>query len=119
MDVPKKWEDVAWYKLGPRPGEKGNAAIAGHLDSTTGPAVFWNLKDLQPGDTVAVIDDRGRKIDFKVTKTEIYKADEAPIADIFGPTQATRLNLITCDGTFDRNQKSYDKRLVVFTERVS
>ncbi|MDP1709741.1 MAG: class F sortase, partial [Candidatus Komeilibacteria bacterium] len=31
MDIPKNIGDVAWFNLGPRPGESGNAVIAGHF----------------------------------------------------------------------------------------
>ncbi|MDP9350328.1 MAG: class F sortase, partial [Chloroflexota bacterium] len=72
MDVPKAWENVAWYKLGPMPGEKGNSVIAGHLDSKTGPAVFSNLQDLQVGDVVSVVDESGETTRFKVRKMEVY-----------------------------------------------
>ena len=41
--VPSKPTDVAWYKPGPAPGEAGDAVIDGHLDWTTGRAVFWDL----------------------------------------------------------------------------
>jgi hypothetical protein len=38
--------------------------------------------------------------------------------DVFGPSKQTRLNLITCKGTFNRATQNYDKRLVVFSEMV-
>jgi hypothetical protein len=38
--------------------------------------------------------------------------------DIFGPTSKTRLNLITCNGTYNRAQQNYDRRLVVYSEAV-
>ncbi len=119
MDVPKKWEDVAWYRLGPVPGQQGNSVIAGHLDSTTGPAVFWKLRDIKIGDVVSVIDEDGHKINFKVTKIQSYFDEDAPLYDIFGPTDKSRLNLITCDGSWDPKAKRYDKKLVVFTEKIS
>ncbi|MDQ3856267.1 MAG: sortase [Chloroflexota bacterium] len=119
MDVPKKWEDVAWYKPGYVPGEPGNAVLAGHLDSTTGPAVFWRLNDLQIGDTVSLVNKDNNTLRFKVRKKEIYFNDNAPLIDIFGPAKTPRLNLITCDGVFDRSKKEYDRKLVVFTELVS
>src|SRR5438128_2185263 len=41
MAVPKVPANVAWYNLGPKPGEDGNAVIDGHIDTITGePAVF-------------------------------------------------------------------------------
>src|SRR6266849_8717779 len=36
MDIPQKADNVAWYNLGYKPGEKGNAVIDGHLDKQTG-----------------------------------------------------------------------------------
>jgi len=39
-----------------------------------------------------------------------------PLQQIFGPTAETHLNLITCDGTFNRALGQYDKRLVVFSQ---
>ena len=30
MDVPKERANVAWFNLGPRPGENGSAVVAGH-----------------------------------------------------------------------------------------
>jgi hypothetical protein len=40
MDVPSNIWDVAWLKIGPRPGDVGNAVIDGHLDAINGPAIF-------------------------------------------------------------------------------
>src|SRR5579862_3543761 len=51
MDVPSQWNDAAWFEPGYRPGEDGNAVIVGHLDSLTGPALFWDLGKLKLGDT--------------------------------------------------------------------
>jgi len=118
MDVPKAWENVAWYKPGFTPGEQGNSVLAGHLDSDTGPAVFWNLKDLKVGEEVSILMDTGKTLRFRVTKAQVYHAEEAPIHEIFGPSDSKRLNLITCDGAFDAETKSYDLRLVVFTEMI-
>lgn len=113
MDVPKRWENVAWYKPGYEPGVPGNAVIAGHLDSDTGPAVFWNLKSLTPGDVVSIVNDRGETVRFAVKTSEVYFADDAPLLRIFGPSDTARLNLITCDGAFDKEARKYDRRLVV------
>ena len=118
MGTPDGWWNVAWYRLGPRPGEPGNAVLAGHLDSTAGPAVFWDLERLNPGDIVSVIDDRGQTIHFRVTRTQVYYTDDAPLNEIFGPAQGSHLNLITCDGSFDPAAGVYDRRLVVFTDRI-
>lgn len=116
MDVPKKWKDVGWYDLGPRPGQTGNAVIAGHLDSTTGPAVFWKLKQLKPGDALSVADIDGKEHRFRVSRTEIYGADDAPLQTIFGRDDGAHLNLITCGGAWDKKSGHYTERLAVFAD---
>lgn len=116
MGVPSNYTDVAWYERGPTPGTPGNAVIDGHLDSRTGPAVFYRLEDLKPGDEVFTITDSGTEYRFVVISAEVYDANDAPLERIFGTAVGPHLNLITCDGAFDRSIRQYDKRLVVFTE---
>lgn len=115
MDVPKDISDVGWYDLGPRPGDVGNAVIDGHLDSKTGPAIFYKLSDLQIGDTVKVISNDGRILTFIVTKKVRYNDADFPIVNVFGPSDGKHLNLITCTGIFDRANENYLQRLVVYT----
>ncbi len=52
MGVPDNGHDVAWFKLGARPGEEGNAVIAGHVDDQKGPAIFYHLDKLTKGDEI-------------------------------------------------------------------
>ncbi len=123
MDVPKKWEDVAWYQKssgGYVPGEKGNAVIAGHLDAACAgcTAVFWKLHDLRIGDIVSIVDTNGRVIRFRVVKKAVYYNDDAPLYRIFGPSNTANLNLITCDGYWNPQAKEYDRKLVVYTTMV-
>ncbi len=115
MEVPKNTNNVAWYMLGPLPGGQGNAVIAGHLDTQTGPAIFAHLSDLAPGDEVTVTDEKGVQKTFVVEKTAVYDEDQFPINDVFGPSEKPRLNLITCTGSFNKAIKEYNKRYVVYT----
>jgi len=108
--------DTAWYAPGVRPGQPGNAAIAGHVDfAGVGPAVFWDLQRLAIGAEVFVTDDQGQRRRFLVTEIENYLAAEAPRERIFGPTTDVNLNLISCLGNFDPVTRSYDRRIVVYT----
>jgi sortase (surface protein transpeptidase) len=115
VGVPSNYTDVAWYTASARPGNTGNAVIDGHLDSMTGPAVFYRLGDLQPGDDVFVTTADGVELRFVVTALETYATDDAPTYSVFGPATAPQLNLITCDGTFDHAVHQYDQRLLVRT----
>jgi sortase A len=119
MEAPKEWNDVAWFDRGYRPGEPGSAVIAGHLDSTTDRAVFWDLHLLKPGDQVTVDEDDGSHMVFSVISSETYKFDQAPLQKIFGAASTPMLNLVTCNGTFDQGAKNYDKRLVVYSQLAS
>lgn len=115
MDVPKTWENTAWYDQGPAPGNPGNAVIDGHLDSYTGPAVFARLRELKPGDDLAVVTESGEELHFTVVEVSSFPADAAPIGRLFGPEFTPHLNLITCEGNWDKARKAYDQRLIVFT----
>lgn len=116
MDVPRNPNNTAWYAPGARPGQQGNAVIAGHVDyAGLGPVVFWRLHTLTPGTEIFVTDDQGQRRRFVVTKVEIYPANNAPLQDIFGGTSETNLNLISCIGDFDPGSASYNNRIVVYS----
>jgi LPXTG-site transpeptidase (sortase) family protein len=118
MDEPERWEDVAWFQYGYLPGDQGNAVIAGHLDSDTGPAIFAGLYLMEPGDEVILTGEDGEELTFMVTRVERVEAENAPLDDIFGPSDEANLNLITCEGHFDPEEEDYDHRLIVYTTLV-
>ncbi len=110
------WDDVGWYNRGPRPGEEGSAVIDGHVDRPGGlPAIFWNLRSLQAGDTVMVANAQGKTLRFRVLRIASYPPDQAPLPDIFEKTGGVYLNLITCSGTWIPSQHQTTLRLVVYT----
>lgn len=115
MENPTDWDKVAWYKYGSVPGGEGSAVLAGHLDSETGTAVFWDLEELQPGDEVEIIDTRGDVRTFAVTGSELYDATDVPMEEIFAAGGKPRIALITCDGAWSAGG-GYSKRLVVYAE---
>jgi LPXTG-site transpeptidase (sortase) family protein len=119
MGVPKLPRDTAWYMLGPKPGEKGSAVIAGHVNWWYGATgVFERLNALKPGDRIAVEDDQGTSTTFVVRKSRAYGQKE-DASDVFRSYDGkSHLNLVTCDGVWDRASKAYSKRLVVFADKV-
>lgn len=118
MDVPKSQEHVAWFELGQRPGENGSAVIAGHYGRKGGRAsVFDNLYKLRTGDTVNIEDDKGATISFVVRSIRRYDA-AADATDVFSSDDGkAHLNLITCEGSWDKSAKQYPSRLVVFADK--
>lgn len=115
MDVPKDAVNVGWYKPGAKPGEAGKAVIDGHFDTPYGPSVFNQLSALKTGDELIINDEAGISRTFVVYDSRNYSDDEFPILDVFGTDPLKKLNLITCDGVFNSNEKNYSHRLVIFS----
>ena len=114
MQVPTKWEEAGWYARGPRPGEDGPAVIAGHVDSTSGPAVFFRLHDLRAGDEVLVTRADHSVVRFVIDRLQQFPKASFPTAAVFGATPGPTLRLITCTGAFDETARSYLDNLVAF-----
>jgi Sortase domain len=114
MQVPVEFARVGWFAEGPAPGQVGPAVLAGHVDSKTGPAVFYRLRELRPGDTVQVERADGARLRFVVEQARGFPKAAFPTAAVFGPAPWAALRLVTCGGDFDRARGSYRDNLVVF-----
>jgi sortase (surface protein transpeptidase) len=113
MASPTQGHVVGWYELGPRPGEFSNAILAGHVDLNKQPGVFLRLPELQSGAVIDVDTGLGIAYRYLVEDVRTYRAADAPIAEVFGPTEKPTLTLITCGGEFDQSQRAYVDRIVV------
>ena len=113
---------VAWYDDLAALDEGGNAVMAGHVDYwDTGPAVFYNLVELAPGDEIAVTGAGGAVYTYAVEWSRMYELAElisAAIQEIVGDTGQESLTLITCGGVFDPATGEYLERMVVRAVRV-
>ncbi|WBB54791.1 class F sortase [Verrucosispora sp. WMMD573] len=106
---------AGWYEPGPSPGEPGNSVIVGHVDSAAiGPAVFFSLGALQPGDTVSVARADGRTATFRVDSVASYPKDAFPTDQVYGPSDRPGLRVITCGGQFDEATGDYPDNVIVF-----
>jgi hypothetical protein len=118
VDVPphasRESSRAGWYEHSPTPGEQGPAVLLGHVDSAhDGPAVFFDLGALRPGDTATVGRADGRVAVFRVTRVATYPKDRFPTEEVYGDTAGAELRLITCGGAFDRSAGSYTDNVVV------
>jgi sortase (surface protein transpeptidase) len=109
---------AGWYAAGPAPGDLGPAVLAGHVDSRSGPAVFWRLSSLQRGDRLAVTRADGRTVRFRVTSVRHVDRARFPTQAVYGPVPDRALRLITCGGTYDHAQGRYRQNVVVFALAV-
>ncbi len=119
MGTPQTFGDVAWYALGAKPGEPGNAVIDGHVNNAlTTAGVFAHLSQVTIGDKVTVVDAAGKSLSFVVTKTQTITDTTAQDTNIFSTTGPSGLVLITCQGDWVSSQHTYSERLVVFASLI-
>lgn len=111
---PSNFDEAGWFAGGPAPGDVGPAVIAGHVDSRSGPAVFFRLRQIAVGDPVLVGRSDGTTVQFTVTRVAQHPKNAFPTAAVYGPTPDAQLRLITCGGTFDRAARSYLDNVIVY-----
>jgi sortase (surface protein transpeptidase) len=111
--------EAAWYKYSVTPGQFGASVIEGHLDGYHGPAVFFRLGALRPGNSIDVTLADGITAVFRVTGVRRYLKSRFPAKAIYGATRYAALHLITCGGAFDFTTGHYLSSTVVFASLTS
>lgn len=111
-------DTVGWYKYGAAPGSDGSAVLAAHVDYGGRAGAFFNLADLQPGETLEVEMADGSVLEYRVTNNQLYDKQELPADELFRKDGNPVLTLITCGGTFDQERRSYRGNVVVTAEPI-
>jgi hypothetical protein len=122
MQVPplqRRPDAAAWYKYSVPPGQVGTSVIEGHVDSDRGPAVFFRLGALRPGDLVNVRLADGITAVFRVTGVRQYLKARFPAETVYHATRFAALRLITCGGAFNDATGQYLSSTVVFAFLVA
>jgi len=118
MQVPSTSTVAGWFTGSPRPGAVGSSIIVGHVDSKSGPGIFFRLPELQKGDDVYVKRSDGTTAEFRVTEVQEYPKDHFPTDTVYGPTPDAELRLITCGGTFDSVTGHYLSNIIVYASQI-
>lgn len=120
MAMPEWYSDVGWYNSWVYPGEHGTAVIAVHYwilrNGTI--SVFNNLSKLEKWDMISIVDNNGRTTTFVVRKSRLYSEYEDTSSVFISSDKNAHLNLITCQGIWNKVSKSYPNRLVIFTDKM-
>lgn len=120
MDVPQGSVNVAWFALGPKPGDNGSAVIGGHYGIKKGvPFVFYNLDKIKVGDKAYIVNDKGATLAFEVRAIQLFdrNADATPV--FTSDDNLAHLNIITCEGVWNQVNGTYPSRRVIFTDAIS
>lgn len=118
-EVPDLPEQVGWYQYSPTPGERGPAVVLGHVDSLSGPAVFYTLGQLEPGNDIYIDREDGSRVHFVVRKLERYSREDFPTNQVYGDIEYAGLRLVTCSGLYNYSSLRYSHTLVVYAEAVA
>jgi sortase (surface protein transpeptidase) len=115
LQAPTDFAQAGWYANGPTPGEFGPSVIGAHVDSKSGPAVFYRLGSLKKGAEVSVLRKDGSTARFVVDRVARYAKADFPTATVYGDTKGrAELRLITCGGAFDQATGHYVDNIVAF-----
>ena len=116
VQVPDSFHVAGWYEHSVTPGQVGPSVFLGHVDSQSGPGIFYRLGALQPGDRVVVKRLDGRAATFVITGVRQYPKDAFPTLDVYGNTSAPTIRLVTCGGNFDPATHHYLSNIVAYGE---
>jgi len=118
-EVPDTPGEVGWYQFSPTPGERGPAVVLGHVDSLQGPAVFYTLGQLEPGNDIYINREDGSRVHFVVSRLKRYPREGFPTNEVYGDIDYAGLRLITCSGLYNYSLLRYSHTLVVYAEAVA
>ena len=118
--VPNNIHLAGWFRDTVLPGKKGLSIIDGHVDGRTSAGIFKSLGNLKQDDQFTVEMGNGSSKTFKIKKVSTIDTSLAN-NELFSqdPLIKSQLNLITCGGTFDKQSKQYDKRVIAVSELVN
>jgi hypothetical protein len=110
-----KLNQAAWFKNSPTPGQPGPSVIEGHVDSDSGPSVFFELGKLKPGQRILVTRADGKRLTFTVDAVRSYLKSKFPTSVVYGAKNLSipALRLITCS-QFDTATRHHVGNEVVF-----
>jgi hypothetical protein len=120
VDVPplNRHNEAGWFDQGPTPGQFGPAVIVGHVDTRSGPSVFYRLGKLKPGQRIEVLREDDSVAIFRINSVEHFGKEKLPIKRVYGDYSRPSLRLITCGGRW-LGARGYSDNVVVFASLVS
>ena len=116
IGVPSNPDEVGWYRSG------GPVVLIGHVDSKTGPAIFFRLSQLSRGSLIDLETQDGTSKIFEVEEVIETKKTQFPTDRVYGNDGGVGakngLRLVTCGGTFDRKSRHYTSNVIVFARAL-
>lgn len=114
VEVPNSFQLAGWYKYGVEPGQDGPSVYLGHVDSVSGPGIFYRLGALRPGAHVVIQRADHRLVTYVITGVRQYSKTAFPTLDVYANTSVPTIRLVTCGGTFDSATHHYLSNIVAY-----
>lgn len=120
LQAPVNIFDSGWYGASAKPGNPGAGVIDAHASGATREGLFAYLDTLVIGDTISIERGDGQSFRYEVVHTESVPLDQVDMKKVLkvhgGASEG--MNLITCSGKWLPEKKTYDHRVLVYTQRV-
>jgi LPXTG-site transpeptidase (sortase) family protein len=119
LQVPVDIRKTGWFTKGPEPGERGAAVIVGHVDSRSGPGVFYRLRDLRVGEVINIrLRDRSA-VRYVVDSMLRVAKSHFPTKLVYARTAKPTLRLITCAGKLNPATGHHLDNYIVFASIIA
>jgi sortase (surface protein transpeptidase) len=118
VQVPADFQRAGWYVGSSHPGDAGPTVLIGHVDSKTGPGVFYRLPQLKKGDVINVTRADRSTAQFRVQYVKRFAKRSFPTALVYKGEGKASLRLVTCGGGFDKKTGHYLDNTIVFAAPV-
>lgn len=121
MAAPNNNTDIGWYDKSAKAGETAYAML---LDGHKGVAGDWGvlrrLGEVAKNDEIAVTTEKGKVLTYQVRETETKAQNDVDMERALMPYKSgsQSLTIITCEGVYSKAHDTYDKRIVVYAERI-
>ena len=120
IQAPTNIFDSGWYTGSAKPGTAGAGLIDAHASGATRQGLFAYLDTLKDGDKLSVEVGNGESLNYAVVHKETVDLKTIDVGALLKPYQGVKegINLITCAGTWLPDEATYDKRVLIYTERI-
>jgi Sortase domain len=103
---PRDPQSIGWFRA------KGPLVVVGHVDSTTGPGIFFRLIQLKQGDRIEVDFDDGTSVEYVASQVSRFPKKSFPTDLVYRAPQSD-LRIITCGGKFNHRTRHYVDNIIV------
>lgn len=111
---------AGWYTGSAQLGQPGTVFIDGHYGTHASKGVFYDLARASYGEIITIKDGAGKSFDYSIVSTKTVNVQNVDMAEALrsGNVSTHGLTIITCAGTYNVGENSYNQRTIVYAKYV-